>query len=246
MLSLVVVMIALSAIGFKYVQRFASIPYFTKTLAATKIEDAEIAINRALVLNSNELYLRTYSQIQLLKLNSIIGDGEKSLSEEDKVALQASLDQAISGAQFAINYNPKNYLNFQALGSVFQTAGFIGVKDAYMKALETYKTASSLNPNNPRLKLVLMNISIALEQKVEAKEYAMSAIALKPDYIEGLVAMSQIAKSEGNTLEAISYAQKALAVSPGNKDLIKYVESLRNGTSVNTTPTTEDNSTETN
>ncbi len=246
MLSLVVVMIALSAIGFKYVQRFASIPYFTKTLAATKIEDAELAINRALVLNSNELYLRTYSQVQLLKLNSIIGDGEKSLSEEDKVALQTSLDQAISGAQFAINYNPKNYLNFQALGSVFQTAGFIGVKDAYVKALETYKTASNLNPNNPRLKLVLMNISIALEQKVDAKEYAMSAIALKPDYIEGLVAVSQIAKSEGNTLEAISYAQKALAISPGNKDLIKYVDSLRNGTSVNATPVTEDNSTENN
>lgn len=246
MLSLIIIMITVSAVGFKYIQRFASIPYFTKTLAATKVEDAEVSVTRALVLNSNELYLRTYSQVQLLKLNSIIGDGQKSLSEEDKAKLQTSLDQAINGAQLAINYNPQNYLNYQALGSVFQTAGFIGVKDAYTKALETYTKASELNPSNPRLKLVLMNISIALEQKGAAKDYANSAISLKPDYIEGLVALSQISKSEGKNAEAISYAQKALSLAPGNKELIDYIESLRNGNATTQTTVTEEGTEEAN
>lgn len=246
MLSMIIILIAVSAVGFKYVQRFASIPYFTKTLAATKIEDAETSINKALVLNQNDLYLRTHSQVQLLKLNSIVSKEQESLSELDKTNLQTSLDQAINGAQFAINYDPQNYLNFQALGSVFQTAGFIGVKDAYAKALETYQKASELNPSNPRLKLVLMNISIALGQKTQAKDYATSAIILKPDYVEALVALSQIAKTEGRTEEAISYAQKALSISPGNKELINYVESLRNGTASNETNQVEDNTEEAN
>ncbi len=242
MLALIIVLIVTAALGFKYIQRFISIPYFTKTLSATKIEDAELNIKKTLALNSNDLYLRAYSQVYLLKLNSIISKNSAELSEADKADLQTSLDQAINGAQVAINYNPKNYLNYQALGTVFQTAGVIGVKDAYQKALETYQKASELNPANPRLKLILMNISIALEKKKDAKEYANTALTLKPDYIEALVAMSQILKTEGNTAEAVSYAQKALSLSPGNKDLINYVEKLKNGNlsaetpEINTTP----------
>ncbi len=236
MLALIIVMIVTAALGFKYIQRFLSIPYFTKTLSASKIEDAELNIKKALALNPNDLYFRAYSQVYLLKLNSIISKNSSDLSEADKAELQNSLDQAINGAQVAINYNPKNYLNYQALGSVFQTAGVIGVKDGYPKALETFQKASELNPANPRIKLILMNVSIALEKKKDAKEYANTALTLKPDYIEALVAMSQILKTEGNTAEAVSYAQKALALSPGNKDLINYVEKLKNGNSTAETP----------
>ncbi len=242
MLVLVVIMILIAATGFKYVQKFISVPYFTRTLAATSITDAETNISRALILNSNDLYLRTYSQVYLLKMDSIVSSGATSLSDEDKAKLQNSLDQAVNGSQLAINYNSKNYLNYQMLGSVYQTAGLIGVKDAYPKALEAFMKASELNPGNPRLKLVMSNISSSLESRKDAKDYALAALAMKPDYIDALIVLAQLSKNEGNTNEAISYAEKALALSPGNKDLIKYVESLRNGTPlpvVPETPTTE-------
>ena len=233
MLFLVILMIASAAIGFKYIQRFISVPYFTKTLSATNIPDAEIAIRRALVLNSNDMYLRTYSQIYLLKLNSIVSKESDSLSDEDKANLQTSFDQAVNSAQLAVNYNNKNYLNYQMLASVYQTAGAIGVKDAYGQALEAYTKASELNPANPRLKLNMSNIASSLQKNKEAKDYANMALTLKPDYIDALIVLSQIAKSEGNNSEALSYAQRALALSPGNKDLIKYAESIRNGSSTN-------------
>lgn len=231
MLFLIILLILSMAIGFKYIQRFVSVSYFTKSLAATTIEDAETHINKALRLHSNDLYLRTYSQIYLLKLNSTASKGATNLSDADKAGLQASLDQAIRGAELATNYNSKNYLNFQALGSVFETAGLIGVEGGFEKALEAYKKSSDLNPANPRLKLVLSGVSNALEKRNDAKEYANLALTLKPDYIEALVALSQIAKNEGKTAEAISYAQKALSLSPGNRDLINFIETLRSGSS---------------
>src|SRR3989344_1978902 len=182
MLILVLAMIVCAAVGFKYIQRFASVPYFIKTLGATNIGDAEASIAKTLSLNTNDLYLRTYAQIYLAKLNSIVSKEPSSLSNTDKEALQTSLNQAINGSQLAVTYNSKNYLNFQMLGSVYQTAGLIGVKDAYDKALPVYQKASELNPLNPRLKLVLYGVSSALGQSKEAKDYANQALTLKPDY----------------------------------------------------------------
>jgi hypothetical protein len=242
MIFLVILMIVSAAAGFKYIQRFASVPYFTKTLSATNIGDAEASINKALALNINDVYLRTYSQVYLLKLSSIAGTSG-GLSDLDKGNLQASLDQAVNGAQLAVNYNSKNYLNYQMLGSVFQTAGSIGVPDAFDKSLEAYKKASELNPGNPRLKLVLSNISGALLKTKDAKEYAVLAITLKPDYVDALITLSQISKSEGNISEAVSYAEQALSLLPGNKDLINYAETLRSVTSPSPAPEADDSST---
>ena len=45
--------------------------------------------------------------------------------------------------------------------------------------------------------------------------------------------LSQIAKNEGDITQALSYGQRALALSPGNKDLINYVDSLRNSSGEN-------------
>lgn len=183
----------------------------------------------------NDLYLRTYSQVYLVKLDSLVKKGN-SLSDEEKVLLQTTLDKAVNGGQLAVAYNPKNYLNFEALGGVYQVASLIGVKDANSKIIDSYKLASDLNPGNPRLKLIIANTHLALDKKKEAKEYAEAALALKPDYIDALITLSRIAKSDGNNAEALSYAQRALALSPSNENLIKYVNSLKNSSD-----TTENN-----
>jgi len=228
MLFLILMIIVSVVAGFKYIQRFISVIYFTKTISAGSIEGAESYIGKTLALNSNDLYLRTYSQVYITKLGSIISrTREAAVSEEEKATLQNTLDQAVGGAQAAINYNPNNYLNFEMLGNVFQTAGLIGVKDAYANALTAYGQASALNPVNPRINLILSNISFVDGKTKEAKDYADKALSLKPDYIDGLITMSRIAKSQGNNAEALSYAEKALSLLPTNKDLIRYVESLK-------------------
>ena len=111
---------------------------------------------------------------------------------------------------------------------MYQAVGSLGVKDAYNKAVPAFQDASNLNPLNPGLKLSMANASFADGKIKEAKDYANASLSLKPDYVDALITLSQIAKDEGNNAEALSYAQTALSVSPANADLIKYVDSFKN------------------
>lgn len=232
-LILIIVIISSVALSFKYTERFISVHYFGKALSATTIPLAVDGINKALSLHSNDLYFRTYAQIYLVKLNSIVTKGD-SLSEEEKTDLQSSFNEAVNGAQMAIQYNPSNYLNFQLLGSLYQAVGSLGAKDAYVKAVEYFQNASNLNPLNPGLKLAMANASYADGKIKEAKDYAQAALLLKTDYIDAFILLSQIAKSEGNKSEAISYAKTALALDPTNKDLIQYLDSLNSSATTST------------
>jgi len=227
-LFLVLLIIFAAGASFKYVQRFVSVSYFNKALRTTLPSIAETSIGRALSLHQSDLYLRTYSQIYLVKLNELVAKGS-DLSDEDKASLQASVDQAVNGVTLATVYNPINYLNFQALGSVYQSLAAIGVKETYEKALAAFVEASRLNPLNPRLKLSLAAVLLAQDKTKEAKKYASEALALKGDYVDALITLSQIAKSEGNNAEALSYAQTALSLYPNDENLKKYVESLKSG-----------------
>jgi tetratricopeptide (TPR) repeat protein len=243
-LVLILVVIFFSATAFKYIERFTSISYFGKTLSSATTEAtmpaAEDSIGKAIALYSNDLYLRTYSQIYLAEIKALMNKGSQ-LTDQEKQNLQADYNAAVSGAQAAVNYDSKNYLNYQQLGSVFQTAGGLGVKDGYTNAVANYKQASLLNPLNPGLKLAVAGVFFADGKIKEAKEAANEALSLKGDYIDALVTLAEIAKKEGNTAEALSYAKTALSITPTDKNLIDYVNSLGGsasaGTSI-TTPTT--------
>ena len=235
-LVLVVLMILSAATGFKYVERLASVSYFGNTLSAATIPAAEDAIGKAISLHQNDLYLRTYAQVYLTKINSIVAKGATTLSDADKADLQASFDQAVNGAQLAVNYDNTNYLNYNSLGVVYNTVGLLGVKDAYPKAIEAYKVASTLNPLNPGIKLATARVYFADGKTKEAKDLVKEALTLKPDYIEALITMSQIEKSDGNNTSAISFAEQALSLASDNKDLIDYVNALKNGISSVTPP----------
>ena len=120
-LVLILVVVLSVSTAFTYIERFASVSYFNKSVSASTEPVAENSIITALSLYSNDLYLRTYSQIQLIKLSDIANKGS-SLSDADKATLQTSFTSAVNGAQLAIQYDPENYLNYQLLGSVYQTA----------------------------------------------------------------------------------------------------------------------------
>jgi hypothetical protein len=229
-LFLILMIIFSAATLFKYTERIISLSYFRQTLVATTIPVAETSINKALSLYANDLYLRTYSQVYLMKVNSLVEKGGDSLSDDEKTELQTNLSQAISGAQLATTSNPENYLNFANLGSVFQIAGSLGVKDAYTSAVQAYKTASTLNPQNPGIKLAMANISLNDGKAKDAEGYIKDSLSLKSDYIDAWIVLSQIVKSEGNNSDALYYAQVALSISPTDKDLVKYVDSLKAAT----------------
>jgi tetratricopeptide (TPR) repeat protein len=237
----VVLLIIISAgLGFKYIERFVSIPYFAKALSADTIPVAEASIQKAVSLNPNDLYLRTYAQIYLIKFSSMVNEGS-SLSDQDKSNLQATLNEAVNAATLAASYDSGNYLNFQTLGYVYSTVGQLGVSGAYDKAIAAYTTASNLNPVNPQLKLSIAEAYLAQGNTDQAKIYANQALTLKPDYSDAYSILSQIAKSQGDNATALSDAQKALSLSPGNKDLENYINSLNTPSAPPATPPSSKN-----
>jgi tetratricopeptide (TPR) repeat protein len=225
-LTLIILIIFSVAATFKFVERFASVSFFGKALASTALPEAEASISKALSLHTNDLYLRTYSQIYLVKLGSLAGKGS-ALTETEKGDLQASFDQAIRAASLAVDYNSANYLNYKLLGSVYQTAGTLGVEEGYSKAAQSFAEASRNNPSNPGLKLLLANVYFLDGKLSEAKNEANLALSLKPNYIDALLTLSQISKKEGNNTEALRYAEQALALAPTNTDLIQYVNTFK-------------------
>ena len=234
---LVIILIVVLSVSatFTYVERFVSVSYFGKALSAPTEPIAENSIVTALSLYSNDLYLRTYSQIQLVKLSSIVNKGS-TLSDSDKTNVQNAFTSAVNGAQLAIQYDSQNYLNYQLLGSVYQNVGPLSGKDAYNNAIKSYQTASSFNPLNPGLKLSIAGASFINGDVQGAENYANQALTLKPDYVDALITLSQIAKSQGNISQALSYAQSALSISPSDSNLIQYVNSLSSSTTSTTTP----------
>ncbi len=228
-LLLMLIMIFTAGVTFKYLERFASVSYFREALRATTLPAAESSIKKALSLYANDLYLRTYAQVYLVKLNEIVGKGSSSSDKaKDKADIEASFGQAVSGAMLATTHNPANYLNFEMLGSIYGAAVSFGDSGAYDKAIETYKIAGTLNPLNPRIKLAMARVSFAGGKDKEAKNYANEALSLKEDYIDALVILSQIVKNEGNNEAALTYAERAFSLAPANQDLSKYVDSLKN------------------
>lgn len=223
-LLIIIILVSITAC-FKYIERFVSIPYFQKTLSSDTIEVAENNINKAVSLYSNDLYLRTYTQVYLLKFNSLVAKGS-SLTDLEKTDIKASFDQIIKSAELATQYNKTNYLNFKSLGLAYESVASSVGQDAFDKAIESYKKASELNPLNPSLKLALARVYFVSGNVTEAKNYANQAIALKRDYIDALIVLSQIYKSEGDTKDALAYGRAALSLAPQDTQLIQYVDSL--------------------
>ena len=229
MMFLIFIMMSSVVVTVKYGERFASVIYFRKALLAPTVEVANAAISRAVSLYPNDLYLKTYAQVYLLKINELSKKDEASLTEAEKTEIRTNLDQAVSGAQLAASYNPKNYVNFQDLGSIYQSLATFGVKDANAKAIEAYQVAATLNPLNPRIKLVMASASFADGKVEDAKTYASEALTLKPDYLDALIVLIQIAQSEKDNVASLAYAERALVLIPDNQELQKFVESLRGG-----------------
>lgn len=227
MLFLTVLMIASVAMGYKYYERFASVAYFRSALQSTSLDNATSSIIKAYLLHQNDLYFRTYAQASLLNMNTILAKG-KDITEEDKTKLQSAYQEAVGSAKLAVQYDKRNYLNYQMLGIVHSTVAALGAEGANEQAILAFQEASNLNPNNPGLKLAIARSYLASNKLKEAKDFANQALTLKPDYVNALVVLSQISKQEGSLSSAISFAEKAVSLDPQNKELVQYLQSLRN------------------
>lgn len=247
---LIGIMLSSATLGFKFLERFASVPAFQT--AATNISNSSIAIpaiEKAVALHPNDLYYRTAAQVYLVQFSTQSTKGA-SLTEAEKTLLPGILEKAISNAISATTFDKNNYLNFQMLATVYSSAGQLGVQASFDKALEAYKQASVLNPLNPSIKLSMARMAFALSKPKEAEDYTSQALTLKPDFIDGLIVMSQIKQTSGDMVSARTYGEQALSYVEAwlasfptdenylsrQKDLKQYLSELNKNTNNTSTP----------
>lgn len=241
-LVLVLIMITTAAMTFKFVEKLSSVYFLNKAYSASELDESGSHINRALSLHSNDVYLRAYSEIYLSRIAKLVAK-DAELTEEERITLQNLITDAVKSAELAVEYNEKNYVNYQNLGSLHYSLGLFGKTDSFGEAADAYIKASEKNPFNPGLKLSIANSYLALKNNEEAKKYTEEALGLKPNYVEAWVVLSSIANEAGDKQDAIGYAENALFYSGGSETVANYLENLKGGSSsavVNQSEDTED------
>lgn len=237
---LVCVMVISIGFTFRFIERFISIPYLHDAVYHLKtgsMSDAELDIQKAVSLYpNNDLYLRSYSQLYISKVNVVISKLSSTLSESDNIDINNSIVYAHTAAVQAIAYDPNNYLNHLALANVDSLTGALAkltkkesAPAIYAEAAKSYARALELNPRNPAIKLSLARAYFSSGKIKEAKDYAEQALSSRGDYVDALIFLSRVATKEGNIDSAMSYKQKALSFANGNDNLRKYIESALTG-----------------
>ncbi len=214
-----VIMIITSVVGeYFLMQRFLSTTSFSSGVSALNAGNVNLAgqkVARSLELYKNDVYYRALSEVQIAQLGTILSNtdaGEEIL----RAQFQASLGGAISNAQSAIEYDESNYMNWIALGRVYESVTPLGIDGAYENAVSAYENAIERNPTNPALYIMLARVDVAKEDLDGAKINVEKALLLKSNYTEALFLLSQIEEQSGNIKEAIAQSEKASLIAPND------------------------------
>lgn len=229
-LGLMVLMMATLSTTYVYAEKFASIIYFSRgSTSANTLESlskAEKMMSNALLLDQNDVYYRTLSQIYVAEMGVILND--KTMSAD---TLKSNMQQLVSLAQQSANaavaQNPKQYVNYVNLGNVYSSLVPLSIPDSYEQAVKAYDTAKTLAPNNPSILLSRATLEMAHKSNDEARKFIDQAIALKTDYTDAIFLLAQIETNEGNLSGAIKQAERASNLTPGDSTVFFRLGLLR-------------------
>jgi cytochrome c-type biogenesis protein CcmH/NrfG len=218
-LGLIILMIGAISMTYIYAEKFASVIYYSKSLNASNTMDSlshsERMLNDALMLDKNDVYYRTLSQVYIAEIGVIIND--TSISQDRvKSSVQQLVNAASQSANLAVSKNPNQYLNEINLGNVYSAMVPLSVADSYQNAVTAYNKASVLAPNNPSILLDRASLEFANKTDDQAKSFIKQALAIKPDYTDAMFLLAQIDTNEGDVADAISEAQYASQVAPND------------------------------
>lgn len=220
MVLLLIVMIVSSAVlEYFFVQRFLSGLTFNKAVATFNvggdINSAESSMLRATELYEYDLYLRSLSELQTVRLGNILSTSDVS---EDvlRAQFQSTLGNAISYARRATEADATNYLNWASLGDVYASVVSLNIEGAYDNALASYEKALEKNPKSPALYLTRARLEVARGDIEKARTHIEESLALKQDYAQAIFFLSQIEAKEGNIRAAIESTERASLIAPND------------------------------
>ena len=234
-LVLVGVFLACITLGYGLYKNSESLWYFQKSSYALNtgndVNLSEQYMLKAISSVPNDVYYRALSEIEIIKLNQILSQDPKTVKAEDaQKQFSDTLTSAIKAGIAAKDADQNNYLNWIALGRVYEAVSIpeLKVEGAYESAQFAYGEALRYNPKNPGIFILYSRLAATKKDLKAAKNYALQAIQLKRNYIDAYFLLSQLEVEDNNLKGAIESVTAASVIDPTNSGvffqlgLLKY------------------------
>lgn len=221
---LVVIFIGAGTLAYSLFKNSESLWYFQKSSYAlntsSDIASSEIFMKKAIATVPYDVYYRSLSEIEILKLNSTLSQDQNKVSKEEIVKQSGViLADAIKAGIAAKEADSKNYLNWVSLGRVYESAVPLNVSSAYESAQYAYGQALQRNPKNPGIYLYYARLAVAKQDLKAARGYAISAIQAKQNYLDAYFLLSQIEVADKNLKGAIDSVTAASIINPSDASI---------------------------
>lgn len=234
-LILVAFFLASLTLGYGLFKNSESLWFFQKSSYALNTSNdialSEQYMNKAIAAVPSDVYYRALSEIELVKLNGILAQDPKTVKPEDaQKQFSDALTSAIKAGIAAKDADQTNYLNWIALGRVYEAVAIpeLKIDGAYESAQFAYGEAQRHNPKNPGIYILYSRLAIVKKDLAAARNYAMQAIQLKKNYTDAYFLLSQIEVDDKNIKAAIDSITAASVIDPTNSGvffqlgLLKY------------------------
>lgn len=182
--------------------------YFARSMAAANANRGTETYNlqiKALTANPyNDSYHVSYSQTNLALANALAA--QPNLSDQQKQIVVSLVQQAIREARVAPSLEPGRAPDWENLSLVYRSLiNFAQGADQW--AITSQNQAINLNPTNPRLRLDLGGIYLALGDNQSAGQAFAQAVNLKPDFANAHYNLAQALKALKLKDQALSQLQ---------------------------------------
>ncbi len=217
-LFLIVLLIGTVAGVYTLGRKFAAAAYFdrsVKALSAQNLDDADVAITRAIAIAGNDRYEQLAAQVGVARLNAALGSNANP-SPEERESLRQLIVAAIGHARAATDYDKNNYYNWITLGQIYEALARLNIEGAAGNALSAYEQALVLNPQSPAIALARARLSATAGEYKKASKYIDEALGIKADYTAAILLRAQIEIARGDTKGAVASLSAAAQTSPNN------------------------------
>lgn len=224
----VILIIGSIVVGYLIAQKYVSVYAYQKSqniiALEGNIEKARDQIIWANSLSRQDLYYRNLSELDVALAGRILSDNTLP-KEEIRLRFLSQSDQAIKDAQTATQLNSPNYLNWLALGRVYQALVPLGIEGSYERSQEAFARAKELNPTSPSILLdYFASLEINKKNISKAKDYVNQSLEVKSNYPQAVSLLSQIDVQEGNSDVAARRLEEFLSVYPQYADASLYFQ----------------------
>lgn len=236
-LIMVVSLVGVVSLGYGLYKNSLSLWYFQKSSYALNTSNdsklSEEYMLKAIVTVPNDVYYRSLSEIQLVKLNEVLSqDPAKVKQEEVQKQFSDGLLAAITSGVSAKDRDPSNYLNWVSLGRIYDAVSTpqLNITGAYESAQIAYIEALRLNPKNPGILMLLARMAVNKNDLNQARNYVSQAIQIKNNYLDAYFLLSQIEVASNNIREAIQSVTAASVIDPTNPAIMFQLGLLKYNT----------------